>query len=765
MTGTELRARATSAKPGGHLARDAISGVVVFLVALPLCLGIALASGAPAMSGLISGILGGIVVGLLSGSHVSVAGPAAGLAAIVLAQIASLGSFEAFLLAVLLAGALQVGFGLLRGGALSKFFPTSVIKGLLAAIGVLLILKQLPHLVGYDADFEGDSSFQQADGGNTFSALLDAARAILPGAAIVGVTCLVILIGWEKSRLKKLIIPGPLVAVLAGTLLSELLSTSGSDWTIAATHLVSTPVVGENGIGWGDLIRTPDFSRIIDPDIYVAAATLAVVASLETLLNLEATDKIDPLRRVSPPNRELLAQGVGNMAAGMIGGLPMTSVIVRSSVNANAGGRTRMATVFHGVLLLVAVLLLPKVINRIPLSALAAVLVVTGYKLASPSVFKAMWRQGKTQFLPFVITVAAIVLTDLLTGVIVGIVVAASFILWAHRRNGLHIVREEHVGGIVTRIELVGQATFLNQAALTSALDEFQAGDHVLIDARIADYIDTDILSVLDEYTNEILPTRGVHVNLIGFKDRYPLEDKVEYVDVSTREVQRALTPARVLQHLKEGNRRFVSGKRISRDLVRQVDATSAAQHPMAAVLSCIDSRAPAELLFDLGIGDMFSVRLAGNVGSRKALGSLEFACKLAGAKLVLVLGHTRCGAVKAACELESKQVDAEAATGLTNLEGITSTIAEAVRAEKSTDYPRDGSDDRFGDRVSEINVRNTMRWIRAKSPTLAAMADSGEIAIVGAMYDVTTGKVEFFDGATVMHAAPELAAAPVASA
>lgn len=755
----------TSGVPEPSFARDAIAGVVVFLVALPLCLGIALASGAPAMSGLVAGIVGGLVVGSLSGSHVSVSGPAAGLAAIVLAQITKLGTFEAFLLAVLLAGALQLVFGLLRGGALSKFFPTSVIKGLLAAIGVLLILKQLPHLVGYDADFEGDSSFQQADGGNTFSALLDAARAILPGAAIVGVTCLVILVGWDKSRLKKTIVPGPLVAVLVGTLLAELFRTTGSEWTIASSHLVSMPVVGQNGISWGDLLRTPDFAQITNPDIFLAAVTLAIVASLETLLNLEATDKLDPYKRVSPSNRELIAQGIGNMTSGMVGGLPVTSVIVRSSVNANAGARSRKSAIVHGVLLLVAVLLLPTVINRIPLSALAAVLVVTGFKLASPTVFKTMWRQGKTQFLPFVITVGAIVLTDLLTGVIIGIVVAASFILWAHRNNGLHIIREEHVTGIVTRIELVGQATFLNQAALTSALDNFVEGDHVLIDARVADYIDTDILSVLDEYTNVILPTRGVQVNIIGFKDRYPLEDKVEYVDVSTREVQRALTPDRVLQHLKEGNERFVSGNRLTRDLVRQVDATSSEQHPMAAVLSCIDSRAPAELLFDLGIGDMFSVRLAGNVYSRKALGSLEFACKLAGAKLVVVLGHTHCGAVKAACEVEAKKLDAEAATGLGNLEGITSTIGEAVRMEKSTDYPRDGSDDRFVDRVAEINVRNTMRWIQTKSPVLAAMAASGEIAIVGAMYNVSTGKVEFLDGtAAATHAASELAAVAAAA-
>ncbi|MDX2090396.1 MAG: SulP family inorganic anion transporter [Kofleriaceae bacterium] len=747
------------------LARDAIAGVVVFLVALPLCLGIALASGAPAIAGLVSGIIGGIVVGSLSGSHVSVSGPAAGLAAIVLTQIANLGSFAAFLLAVMLAGVLQLGFGLLRAGALSKFFPTAVIKGLLAAIGILLILKQLPHLVGYDADYEGDTSFAQLDGHNTFSALLAAARALLPGAAIVGVTCLAILIVWDKSGLKKTIVPGPLVAVLAGTGLSEILAAAGSTWAITPSHLVSVPVVGHNGVGWDDLLHAPDFSQILEPGIYVAAVTLAVVASLETLLNLEATDKLDPLRRVSPPNRELCAQGVGNVLAGLVGGLPMTSVIVRSSVNAHAGSRSRMSAVFHGVLLLIAVLLLPTAINRIPLSALAAVLIVTGFKLASPAVFKTMWAHGKAQFVPFVVTIVAIVTTDLLKGVVVGIVVSASIILWNHRRNGLRTIREQHVGGMITRLELVGQTTFLNQAALRAALDALQPGEHVLIDARMSDYIDADILSVIDEYTKEVLPARDVHVSLLGFKDRHPIGDRIEYVDVSTREVQQALTPARVLQHLKEGNERFVTGQRLHRDLVRQVDATAKGQHPMAAVLSCIDSRAPAELVFDLGIGDIFSCRLAGNVGSRKALGSLEFACKVAGAKLVLVLGHTQCGAVKAACELEELHLDAETATGLTNLGGITQTIAESVRIELAHTDGGARSGPEFVDRVAEINVRHTMRWIQEHSPVLSAMIVAGEIALVGAMYDVATGRVTFLDAAAVIHPPPASKPAPVVPA
>ena len=735
--------------PPASIGRDLTAGVVVFLVAIPLCLGIALASGAPLLSGLISGVIGGILVGALSGSSISVSGPAAGLAAIVLAQITSLGSFEAFLLAVVIAGGMQIAFGLFKAGGLSKFFPTNVIKGLLAAIGLLLILKQIPHLVGHDSDWQGDMAFRQDDGDNTFSALLHALRAFLPGAALVGLVSVAILIAWQSIPvLKKSLFPGPLAAVLGGTILSEVLRRTGSAWAIDPSHLVSVPVVGQDGLTWSAMFTFPDFGRIGDGAIWVAAGTLAIVASIETLLNLEATDKMDPLKRASPPNRELLAQGTGNVAAGLIGGLPMTSVIVRSSVNAMAGGRTRVSAIFHGVLLLGSVALLPGLLNTIPLATLAAVLVVTGWKLASPALFKSMWREGMVQFVPFLVTVLAIVFTDLLLGVIMGMATSLVFILWSNTKQGVRVIEEKHASGTIHRLELSGQTTFLNRARLATELARFRQGEHVLIDARVADFIDPDMVAMIHEFVNETAPARGIDVSLTGFKDRYPrIQDRVQYVDVSTREMQSKLTPARVLGLLKEGNERFVSGQRLHRDLVRQVEETSAGQHPMAAVLSCIDSRAPVELLFDLGIGDVFSARLAGNVASPKALGSLEFACKVAGAKLILVLGHTRCGAVKATCDFVAKGLDPVQATGLSNLGSITDPITEAVKMESQTKTGRTADNEAFVDRVAEINVRNTIRWIQANSPTLASMAINGEIAIVGAMYDVRSGKVEFLDG------------------
>jgi carbonic anhydrase len=741
--------------------RDLIAGVVVFLVALPLCLGIALASGAPLLSGLIAGVIGGILVGILSGSHVSVTGPAAGLAAIVLAQITSLGSFEAFLLAVFLAGGIQLGFGLFKAGFLANYFPTNVIKGLLAAIGVLLILKQVPHLVGYDKDWEGDMSFVSGSGGNTFTDLVAAAEAFLPGALLVGLIALAILVAWDRTPLKKTIVPGPLVAVVAGTLVSEMLVWTGSGWQVDGSHLVNVPVIGGDNFTWSELLRMPDFTRLGDPAIYVAAVTLAIVASLETLLNVEATDRLDPQRRWTPQNRELVAQGVGNMAAGLVGGLPMTSVIVRSSVNVNAGSRTKLSCIFHGVLLLGSVALLPGLLNRIPLSALAAVLVVTGFKLASPQLVRSMWREGTAQFIPFAVTVLAIVFTDLLVGVLIGLATSLAFILWSNLNRGFRVIKEEHVGGLVHRIELANQATFLHRAHLNLTLGEFRPGDQVLIDARTCDYVDRDILTTIREYAQETAPGRGVKISLLGFQDRYPLKDLVQYVDVSTREVQSQLTPRRVLQVLREGNDRFVSGDRLHRDLARQVDATSEGQHPMAVVLSCIDSRAPVEMLLDLGIGDVFSVRLAGNVPSRKALGSMEFACKVAGAKLILVLGHTRCGAVKAACDFVGSGADVEKVTGLKNLPYVIAPIGDAVRAETQTRDDRTSGNEAFVDRVARLNVIQVMRHVRESSPALRAMIDAGQIGMVGGMYDVKTGQVDFFD---LPEADGRLAAAEVAT-
>ncbi len=732
------------------LPRDLTAGLVVFLVALPLCLGVALASNAPLLSGVLSGIIGGILVGILSGSQTSVSGPAAGLTAVVAAQIAALGSYETFFLAVVLAGVFQIGFGLARTGFLAAFFPSSVIKGLLAAIGVILILKQLPHVVGHDPDPEGDMAYEQPDHQNTFSELYELLEDIHPGAAVIGLLSIAILVLWDRIKvLKKSPVPSPLVVVLFGVAASQVIGGYGKGWLIEASHRVQVPVTS-NLADLFALLRFPDFTQLGNSAVYVAAMTIAVVASLETLLNLEAVDKLDPRQRNSPANRELFAQGVGNMASGLIGGLPVTSVIVRSSVNIHAGARTKFSAIFHGILLLVSVVLLPVYLNRIPLSCLAAILLVTGIKLASPKLVKEMWKGGYLQFVPFVVTVVAIVRTDLLIGVLIGLAVSLGFILRSNARRPIRRVVEKHLGGDVVHIELANQVSFLNRAALTQALDDVPAGGHVLLDANGTDYIDPDVLALILDFKAEAAPARGVEVSLVGFRDQYPLlRDQTQYVDYSTREIQTAMTPARVLQLLKEGNQRFRTGRQLTRDLGRQVNATAAGQHPLAVVLSCIDSRSPAELIFDLGMGDIFSVRLAGNIASRKAYASIEYGTAVAGAKLVLVMGHTRCGAVTAAVNLAGSPQPAAEATGCQHIDHIVRDIQKALPAgydAKSLAELSPAAQLEFVDDVARRNVANVVAAMTQDSQTLSRLVRDGKIAILGAMYDVVTGGIEFLD-------------------
>jgi MFS superfamily sulfate permease-like transporter len=730
-----------------NLAKDLPAGLVVFLVALPLCLGISLASNAPLAAGIIAGIVGGLVVGVLSGSSTSVTGPAAGLTAVVATQIAELGSFQAFLVAVIVAGVLQIVFGLLKGGFLASFFPSSVVKGLLAAIGIIIILKQLPHLVGYDTNPVGDTDFCQTDEKNTFTELPAALQMFLPGAATIGLLSLGLLVVWGKvSWLQKSPVPGPLVAVLFGTAANLLMIQVGHPWAIAPSHLVQVPVA-EGASGFLQLFSFPDFSVLAKPALYGSAVTLAVIASLETLLTIEAVDKIDHQQRKSPANRELLAQGAGNMVSGFLGGLPMTSVIVRSGANLNAGAQTKISTIFHGVLLLGCVALLPRWLNQIPLCVLAAVLIVTGYKLASPKVIGQMWSAGKYQFLPFAVTVVAIVLTNLLTGILIGLGISLLFILRSNFRRSIHQVMEKHIHGDILRVELAPQVSFFNRAALQKILIEAPRGAKVQIDARNCDFIDPDILDLLTDFKEITSKAHGVEVSLVGFKKKYEkLQDDLTFVDYSSREVQQSLKPAEVLQILKDGHERFMQGKPLVRDLRRQAGATAKGQFPIAAVLGCIDSRSPVEHIFDLGVGDAFVARVAGNVAKDKMIGSMEFACGVAGAKLVLVLGHTSCGAVKAAVELKVAGKSAAEATGCDHLDTLIGIIQGSIDPSQLKDFSN-WADDRkkaFVDEVARKNVLNNMTYLRQNSGMLDRLTRENKIMIVGAVYDVNTGEVEF---------------------
>lgn len=743
--------------PTSTLSRDLTAGLVVFLAALPLCLGIALASNAPLLSGIVSGVIGGILVGLVSRSHTSVSGPAAGLAAVVAAQISGLGSFPAFLLAVVIAGLVQVVLGIARAGFIAGFVPSSVIKGLLAAIGTLLVLKQIPHLLGHDADPEGDMAFRQHDHANTFSELLHTVDHVHPGAAAIGLGAVVLLVGWTRFKpLKRSAIPAPLVAVTFGVGLSLLFGRLGGPWALDPKNLVQVPV-SDSLAGFLGLLQFPDFSQWRNPAVYVAALTIASVASLETLLNLEAVDKIDPQQRTSPPSRELLAQGVGNVAAGLIGGIPITSVIVRSSVNVNAGGRTKLATIVHGVLLLASVALVPAWLNAIPLSCLAAILLVTGVKLASPALVRRMWNEGPYQFVPFAVTVAAIVLTDLLVGVVIGLAVSTGFILHSSFRRPIRRFVEKHLGGDVLHVELANQVTFLNRASLWNVLDAVPRGGQVLLDARNTDYIDPDVLDLLWDYDEKMAPARGVKVSLVGFRDAYELRDRMQYLDHSTRELQDQLTPQQVLQVLKDGHERFRTGQRLTRDLGRQVRATSAGQHPLAVILSCIDSRTSTELIFDLGVGDSFSIRIAGNVVSPEILGSMEYACAVAGAKLILVMGHTRCGAVGAAVDLVCSTKPAAQATGCQHIEPIVRAIQQSIDSavcQQLEELPA-GAKEAFFNDVVHANVARVTDMVFRQSETLSLLHEAGRVAIIGAVYDVVTGEIQFLPHADACVTAP----------
>ncbi len=487
-----------------NLKYDIPAGIVVFLVATPLCLGIALASGAPLFSGIIAGFVGGIVVGLASGSSLGVSGPAAGLAVIVLNAIATLGSWEVFLLAVVLAGVIQMVLGFLRAGIIGYYFPSSVIKGMLSGIGLIIILKQIPHAFGYDAVPEGVTGFNQPDSENTFSELANMLNYIQPGAIIVTLISLTILIFWDRPFMKKVKlfhwIQGPLVAVTAGILLNLAFMTFAPHLAIGSSHLVQIPVA-EGFEGFLGLFTLPDFSQITNVAVYTSAFTIAIVASLETLLCVEATDKLDPFRRITPASRELKAQGLGNIVSGFIGGLPITQVIVRSSANIQSGGKTKAAGIFHGFLLLIAAVIIPNVLNLIPLATLAAILFVVGYKLTKPSLYKQMYSLGKYQFIPFIVTIVGILLTDLLMGIGLGMAVAGFFILLNNLRNPYFFTEETHdEHGDTFLIRLSEDVSFLNRASIMKTLDGIPPNTRVVIDATKSVNIDYDVYEIIKDF-------------------------------------------------------------------------------------------------------------------------------------------------------------------------------------------------------------------------------------------------------------------------
>jgi MFS superfamily sulfate permease-like transporter len=496
---------------------------------LPLCLGIALASGAPLFSGIISGVIGGIVVGFFSKSHLSVTGPAAGLTAIVLTAITTLGSFQLFLLAVLIAGILQVILGFIKAGTISTYFPNNVIEGMLAGIGVIIFTKQIPHAVGYDKDYEGDLTFLQSDGQNTFSELFSILDKVQFGAVIITIVSLLIIIIWNKTpALKKLkLIPAALVAVVVGVLINEFFVKTGSSLAIRKEHLVSLPVpktIDE----FKAIFMFPDFSGIMNKQVWIVAITIAIVASIETLLCIEASDKMDVHKRYTDTNVELKAQGIGNIVSALLGGLPMTSVVVRTTANANAGAESKMSTIIHGVFLMVSALTIPFILNKIPLATLAAILLLIGYKLANPNTLKHFYERGKYQFIPFIATLLAVVFTDLLKGVALGLLISIIFVLKGNMQRAYRLRKETLVDGDTIHIDLAQEVSFLNKAAIKTTLASIPENSKVIINATETVYIAHDVLDLINDFKKIRAKEENTKVKLVGFKEAYGLENTGE---------------------------------------------------------------------------------------------------------------------------------------------------------------------------------------------------------------------------------------------
>jgi MFS superfamily sulfate permease-like transporter len=530
--------RKSSKKPElgifSQIRHDLPASIVVFFVAVPLCLGIALASGAPLFSGIIAGIVGGIVVGLISNSSVGVSGPAAGLTVIVLVSIQTLGSFEAFLVAVVLAGIIQIVLGLIKAGIIGYYFPSAVIKGMLSAIGIIIIMKQIPHAFGYDADYEGDISFIQADGENTFTELIRMLDSITPGAIIICLIALGILLLWEIYMTKKhslfKLLQGPLVAVVVGIIYQSLTTIYFPELALGSKQLVSVPVASDLS-GFFSQFTIPGFQHIFRNEVWLTAMTIAVVASLETLLSVEATDKLDPLKRFTNTNRELIAQGSGNIISGLLGGLPVTQVILRSSANIQSGAKTKLSAILHGILLLACVATIPHLLNLVPLSVLAAILFVIGFKLVNPSTIREIYSLGWSQFLPFVTTILGVVFTDLLTGIGIGIATSVIIILRNSYKNSHFLHREDLNGSRIVKMTLAEEVFFLNKGAIIDTLNKVPEDSQVIIDMSKSVHIDLDVLEIIKDF-KERASSKNIQVNTIEKTHKKEAEAYLEPVNL-----------------------------------------------------------------------------------------------------------------------------------------------------------------------------------------------------------------------------------------
>lgn len=716
---------------------DFVAATVVFLIAIPLCLGLALASGAPLLSGILSGIIGGIVVGALSGSHVSVSGAAAGMSTVVFAVITQVGSFNIFLLALFIAGIFQIFSGILRTGFIADYVPSNVIQGLLSAVGILFIVKQIPLAFTFSHSIATlKTELLDLSSGFSLQPLREVSIHTNMGAVVLSLSALAILVFMDHAK-KRWIrsLPAPFIVVILGIVLNELFLLIDSPLAQIGPHLVNIPK--HNGVSdFLGQMQSPDWSAWTNPRVYVLAFLLSIVSSLEHLLNVKAGERLDTKRRYCSKDQELVAQGIGNMIAGMVGGIPITAGIARTSVNIQAGAKTKMATILHGTLILVTMLLIPDALRKIPLSSLAGVLIYTGYKLTPPSMYLAIYRQGLDRFIPFITTVIFILYFNLLFGILAGLFVSLFFILKSNSEVRLDIIKEHYPKGSINRLILPQQTTFLNKASLVAELDSIPKNSELIIDARHSTFIDKEIIEFIKEFSTDQAPHKRISLNLIGFKKKYEIHNYIDFINVTTYDVQSTLTPQQALNILKEGNQRFKHDTCIHRSFKTEIEHTASTQHPIAVVLGCIDSRVPVETIFDMTFGDLFCIRVAGNVVNDDVLASMEYACNVVRAKLIVVLGHTGCGAIQAACDDVKKGFITQ----------LLAKIKPAIAAETSTINDRSGKNLHFVHKVTQLNIANTIHSIYHESPILSTMMANEEIGIVGALYDINSGEVSFQD-------------------
>ncbi|MGW1455590.1 bifunctional SulP family inorganic anion transporter/carbonic anhydrase [Salegentibacter agarivorans] len=720
--------------------KDIPSSIVVFLVALPLCLGIALASGAPLVSGLISGIIGGIVIGSVSHSSVSVSGPAASLTAVVLASIASLGSFDVFLMAVVLGGIFQFILGILKAGLIADYMPSNIIKGLLAAIGIILIIAQLPYAVGFIQD--SGANFGARDN------LLEQAIAMFknffyslhPGAVVLSIISLAIIIFWEKSPLKNFkLLPPSLIVVILGVFLNLLFKYIAPVLHLSEKYLVNIPKIDRVS----ELVTFPDFNSITNPEVWGVAITITLIASIASLLAIEAADEIDPHKRKTPPNRELVAQGVGNTIAGLVGGIPLTSVIVRSSVNINAGAETKLSTILHGIFLLLSVLFLSTILNLIPLSSLAVILLVVGYKLASWDVISTMYKKGWNQFIPFVVTVVAIILTDLLIGIFIGSLVSIFFLLRSNYHNAFFIENTKIFKGETIRLELSNEVSFFNKASIKNSLWNVPQNSNVIIDATFSSYIDHDILEIFEDFKTTFAEENNINVSIIGLKDKYSAGKELDFVREDIEESKERSTPQEILDYLKEGNSRYVDGKLVSRRLRNKELMDFINSPPLATVVNCIDLREPLNVMMNTGIGDLIPIRAAGNLVDSHIIKSIEIACKQQGARFILLMGNS-------SNKIYLKALNEYMQNGYKDPDSL---MAEALKAQQIPNKFEEKDLHTYADLITRWSIKESQKRILKENPYLRERISQGKLGLATAFFNRENGKIEFselYDSATV---------------